>query len=257
MYSSYNWNKFALYIKRAELNQDEDYIKNALENFNNIGIVKNVSFISKTNEKGNKYNGVIVNFEKVFLEVDLFQLVEQFETNDDKTGKIYHNDFRYWIVQEYIQHSASAPQQTEINNIDVTNNEELILEYNLLQKRCEKQERKMMEYEEQLMRKWFENIDLQLQVDKKDCVIEWRNKDIEEQKKYYEENIHETRFKTYHFEKLSNEYYNEMKCLEEELTNKKKVIEKMQQDFEIVYNMLGYYEQKYGNYIETQETVMC
>lgn len=250
--SSYNWNNFVLYIKRAELKHDEEYITNALEI---IGDVKSVSFISKTNEKGHKYNGAIVHFNNMNIGPDLYQIIEQFETNEEKTAKIYHTEYRYWIVNEYIDHSS-----TEISNNIVSpqcsSNEQLVFEYNILQKRCEKQERKMMEYEEQLTRKWFENVDLQIQVDKKDCLIEWKNRELQEQKEKYEKKISENETRIYHMEKISDENH---KNFARELANSSnqkvaslKRIECLEQELELVYNMLAYYEQKYGNYIDVE-----
>jgi hypothetical protein len=248
--SSYNWNNFVLYIKRAELNHDEEYIKNALEI---IGDVKSVSFILKTNEKGHKYNGAIVHFNNMNIGPNLYQIVEQFETNEEKTAKLYHTEYRYWIVNEYIDHSFQK-DCVEINetqsSLTCDSKEELVFQYNLLQKRCERQERKMMDYEEQLTRKWFENVDLQIQLDKKDCLIEWKKKEIEEQKEKHELELNRIHFKSYHFETLSNTYHKKNSILEEELTNKNKHIECLQQDLDLVSNMLAYYEQKYGNYIE-------
>lgn len=249
---SYNWNNFVLYIKRAELNHDEEYIKNALEI---IGSVKNISFIPKTNEKGHKYNGVIVHFNNMFVGHNLYQMASEFETNEDKTAKLYHNEYRYWIVHEYIDHSSNS--EISVNNnseIDLTNNDQLVFEYKLLQKRCERQEQKMMEYEEQLMRKWFENVDLQLQVEKKDCYLEWKNKELQEQKENYEAKITENENRLYNIQIINDENH---RHFIKEITNKNKRIECLEQDLELVYNMLAYYENKYGSYKDVEEeTVM-
>jgi hypothetical protein len=248
--SGYNWNNFVLYIKRAELNHDEEYIKNALEI---IGNVKSVSFIGKTNEKGQQYNGVIVYFNNMYIGDNLYQMVEEFETNKEKTAKIYHNEYRYWIVHEYINHSVPT---MITSNINVDNNEELVFEYKLLQKRCERQEQQMMEYEDQLMQKWFENIDLQLQVDKKDCYLEWKKREIEEQKENYDKKINENENKIYNMQLISDENYYKIISLENELTNKTSRIEYLEQDLELVNNMLAYYEQKYGSYIDIGAVIM-
>jgi predicted RNase H-like nuclease (RuvC/YqgF family) len=240
--ANYNWNKFVLYIKRAELNQDEDYIKRALEPY---GVVSSINFILKTNEKGHKYNGVIVSFSNMKLEEALYQLIEQFETNDTKMGKIYHNDYRYWIVHEYIQQNeelqvVTQAQETYISHCDT--NEQLVFEYNILQRRCEMQEQKMMTYEEEISRKWFENVDLQIQVERKDCFLEWKKEELEKQKKEYEDKLNEKNYSIYHFKRVVEEQ-------EKQLTNKNRQIESLTQELDIVSNMLSYYEQKYGSYI--------
>jgi hypothetical protein len=222
--SSINLDEFKLYIKRAELNHNEEYISNA---FSYIGVVKNIKFISKTNEKGENYNGVIVYFERLHLQQDkLTTRLEELKTK--KTMKFYHNNCYYWIIQEYISSSEKKTEckmneltrNAECRDIVTLTNEELKNEYKILKKRCETQETKMMEYEEKVMRKWLENVDLELQVFKTKCYVKWKEDEINENLKRHEE----------------------------EINNKNKRIECLEQDLELATNMLSYYEQKYGNY---------
>jgi hypothetical protein len=231
----YDWENFVLYIKRAEINHDEQYIKNALEN---IGNVKTVTFIAKSNDKGHKYNGAIIHFNHMKFGTELYQMAQQFETTEEKTAKLYHNACRYWIVNQYIEHTQMLTPPPLIN----TESDELIIEYNLLQYRCERQERKMMEYEEELSKKWFENLDLQIQLEKTDCYLEWKKREIQEEKQKHEE------------EKQKHE--EEIVKLNKELDIKNMHVnvlvrdyETMKQELELVSNMLSYYEQKYGSYI--------
>jgi hypothetical protein len=240
----YDWENFVLYIKRAEINHDEEYIKNALDN---IGSVKTVTFIAKSNDKGHKYNGAIIHFNYMKFGTDLYQIAQQFETTEEKTAKLYHNACRYWIVNQYIEHTQiQTPPPLPLIN---TEGDELIIEYNLLQHRCERQERKMMEYEEELTRKWFENVDLQIQLDKKNCYLEWKKQEIQEQKQKHEEERQK-------HEEERQKHEEEIVKLNKELDIKNMHVnvlvrdyETMKQELELVSNMLSYYEQKYGSYV--------
>ena len=92
--------KLPLYIKRAELNQNETYIKNA---FKNYGIVDRIEFIEKSNDNGQKYNGVIVYFKQWHFNNVVETLWEQLHAKKDIPTKIFHgpHNNKFWIVTEY------------------------------------------------------------------------------------------------------------------------------------------------------------
>jgi len=92
----------SLYIKRAEADQDEEYIKTALaKSF--YGDVKSVKFIAKEDHYGNKYNGVIVHFDKWYSTVQVKKLFEDMTKAADGICRLYHDasNGRYWNVMEY------------------------------------------------------------------------------------------------------------------------------------------------------------
>lgn len=92
-----------LYIKRAECNHTKDYITRA---FANVGVVKDVEFNSKTNERGQKYNGAIVTFEKWHAGQATKCLFEQLATSDDV--QFHHNPRYYWVIMQYRPHAAPS-----------------------------------------------------------------------------------------------------------------------------------------------------
>lgn len=92
-----------IYIKRAECNHTKEYIARA---FAPVGVVKDVEFISKTNERGQKYNGATVTFEKWHACQATKSLFEQLANSDDV--HYHHNPRYYWVVMSY-RNYTSAP----------------------------------------------------------------------------------------------------------------------------------------------------
>jgi hypothetical protein len=98
----------SLYIKRAEADQDEEYIKTAFAKAY-YGDVKSVKFIPKEDQYGNKYNGVIVHFDRWYSTVQVRKLFEELSKANDGICRLYHDvlNSRYWNVMEY----------TDVNNL--------------------------------------------------------------------------------------------------------------------------------------------
>jgi len=105
----------AIYIKRAETHHDEEYIKNAFKR-NLYGIVKSVTFVQKTNEFGQKYNGVLVVMEYWFKSQSVNNLFEAISEQKNKEYKMFHNNQnRYWIVIRY----TNTVNENPIVNLNV------------------------------------------------------------------------------------------------------------------------------------------
>jgi regulator of replication initiation timing len=92
-----------IYIKRAECNHTKEYITRA---FAPVGIVKDVEFISKTNDRGQKYNGATVTFEKWHAGQATKDLFEQLAKSDDV--HFQHSLKYYWVIMSY-RNYTSAP----------------------------------------------------------------------------------------------------------------------------------------------------
>jgi len=105
-----------LYIRRAEVFHNEDYIREVFQNLN-IGIVSQVTFIKKSSEQGKPYNGVLVTFEKLFESTTVAYIFQQMAENSDHTARIVHNNEyqRYWVINQHI--SAEKPVFT-LNSYD-------------------------------------------------------------------------------------------------------------------------------------------
>lgn len=105
----------AIYIKRAETHHTEEYIKNAFKR-NLYGIVKSVTFVQKTNEFGQKYNGVLVVMEYWFKSQPVNNLFEAISEQKNKEYKMFHNNQnRYWIVIKY----TNTVNENPIVNLNV------------------------------------------------------------------------------------------------------------------------------------------
>ena len=99
----------AIYIKRAETHHTEEYIKNAF-NRNLYGTVKSVTFVPKTNESGQKYNGVLVTMELWYKSPAVSKLFEAISVQKNKEYKMIHNhQNRYWIVIKYTNPVTENP----------------------------------------------------------------------------------------------------------------------------------------------------
>lgn len=99
----------AIYIKRAETHHTEEYIKNAFKR-NLYGQVKSVTFVQKTNDSGQKYNGVLVVMELWYKSPAVSKLFEAISEQKNKEYKMIHNNQnRYWIVIRYTNPVTENP----------------------------------------------------------------------------------------------------------------------------------------------------
>jgi hypothetical protein len=145
---------FHLYIKRAEMHHNLEYIKCALKMY---GIVKDVALIQKESN-GKKYNGVIVYMDSWKSGKHVDKLFKDFNETSDNTSKIFHNQNYYWYVKIY---DEPIPKCIESE----VNNDAQIL---FMQQKLEKMEQRLMENERQRMYEYLLNKDLEIQLIEKE-----------------------------------------------------------------------------------------
>jgi hypothetical protein len=192
-------NNITLYIKRAELQHDKNYIINACHECR-YGKVKDVKFIDKQDNQGKKYNGVIVMFEDWYNSSTSKQLFSDISASKDGSAKMYHDPIRmrYWHVIIFRPKMFEEPEVqiiTKMSMISLTDGlndrqqlEEMERKYNsmisqmhYMQAQLEKANAAMMEYERQHTQDWLNNTELKMQLEEKD-----RERDYELGKKNME-----------------------------------------------------------------------
>jgi hypothetical protein len=187
----------ALFIKRAEESQTKEFIINTFKN-SNIGIVKEVTFIKKTSI-GTPYNGVVVIFKKWNMNKYVEKLFNQMSESRDGTTRFYFEQKRYWIVNVHKQQlpeceetvivNALLPDKERIDQLEMLV-KSMSSQIFYAQARNEKNERRMMEYEQKDVQKNLTNIELQFQVELKNIerkIMEQEHK--EEIQKLKDENL--------------------------------------------------------------------
>lgn len=174
----------ALFIKRAEENQTKEFIMKAFKK-SNIGTVRDVTFIKK-NSNGVAYNGVVVIFEKWNMNKYVESLFDKMAESRDGTTRFYFEPKRYWIVnvhkqqlpecEESIVVKTDLSDKERINQLEATI-KSMSAQIYYMQTNNEKNERRMMEYEQRDIQKHLINTELQYQLEMKDIDQIW----IEEQ----------------------------------------------------------------------------
>lgn len=178
----------SLYIKRAESNQTEEYIKKALSNY---GIVESVEFIQKSNDKGQKYNGVIVLFKQWNFNNLVEDLWKELHANVDANVKIFHGprNSKFWMVTEY--KVPVVNKITESNfEIDLTNLDEksisiindLQLQNKLLQSKLQTIEQLCMQSEHDRMNSWIQCTGAKFEVEDREIQLGWKDEEIKDLK---------------------------------------------------------------------------
>lgn len=109
-----SFNNMALFIKRAEEFQTEEFIVEAFRN-NNIGKVREVTFIKKNNDTGKKYNGVIVIFERWNINKLVETLFNEMSASPDGTTRFYFDHSHYWIINIHKQKMAQCEEVTLVD----------------------------------------------------------------------------------------------------------------------------------------------
>jgi hypothetical protein len=170
----------ALFIKRAEESQTKEFIMNAFKK-SNIGIVKEVTFIQK-NSKGVAYNGVIVIFERWNMNKYVEALFNKMSESPDGTTRFYFEAKRYWIVnvhkqqlpecEETIVVDSNLSDKDRIKQLEATINS-MSAQIYYMQTNNERNERRMMEYEQKDIQKHLINTELQCQLEIKDMEKIW------------------------------------------------------------------------------------
>lgn len=186
-----SFNNISLYIKRADLYCTKEYIIYTFAS-NNIGTVKDVIFIKKTDSIGREYNGAIVIFECWFMNAKVTKMFDDMDSSIDGTAKfINEHSGRYWFINVYkpiIKESevfatvdASLPDKVRIDELEkLVKSLAVQMHYNQL--RQERTERQLMEVEEKQSHQALCNMELRFQLEDKDIEIE-RVKKIRDNKK--------------------------------------------------------------------------
>lgn len=180
-------NNISLYIKRANLCCTKDYINNIFMN-NKIGIVKDVKFVKKNDNSGKEYNGIIVIFERWFMNANVTKLLNDIDTSSDGTAKfIYDHNGRYWYINIY---KPVIPESVIINVVDpslpdnkrIEELEKLVQSMSAqlqhFQYQQEITERKLMEIEEKHSYYFLCNMDLRFQLEDKEMQLKDANDEI-------------------------------------------------------------------------------
>lgn len=175
----------ALFIKRAEENQTKEFIMKAFKK-SNIGTVRDVTFIKK-NSNGVAYNGVVVIFEKWNMNKYVESLFNKMAESRDGTTRFYFEPKRYWIVnvhkqqlpecEESIVVKTDLSDKERINQLEATI-KSMSAQIYYMQTNNEKNERRMMEYEQRDIQKHLINTELQCQLEIKDMEKIWIEEDF-------------------------------------------------------------------------------
>ena len=176
----------AIYIKRAETHHTEEYIKNAFKR-NLYGQVKSVTFVQKTNDSGQKYNGVLVVMELWYKSPAVSKLFEAISEQKNKEYKMIHNNQnRYWIVIRYtnpvtenpivkLNVESSLPSSERIRQLELMVNS-MSVQMSQLQKTNKLQEEEITSHKNDIIHKDLVINELTVQIE--EC--NFNNKSLEE-----------------------------------------------------------------------------
>ena len=179
-----------LYVKRAEAFHTKEFIISAFSS-NNIGIVRDVSFIQKRGEYGKDYNGVVVVFERWNMNSCVKQLFNQMLESPDGTTKFTYDSYnrRYWIINVYKPHfpeneenttiDPNLPDKERINELEKLV-KSMAAQMHYLQTRQEKTERQLMQAEHYDTQIRIYNMELRYQVEDAERDKEWVEEDLQE-----------------------------------------------------------------------------
>jgi hypothetical protein len=186
----------SLYIKRAEPFHTKEFITEAFST-NNIGKVRDVTFIKKTGDFGKDYNGVIVTFDQWFMNSKVKKILDDMNSSVDGTTKFTFdlNKQRYWIINIHKPkfENIEETEIPELNNINLNISEkERILELenlvksmsaqmHYMQSRQEKAEKMLMEHEHNETQYWVNNFELRSQLEEKDMEIKYYENKFKEE----------------------------------------------------------------------------
>lgn len=173
------FNNIALFIRRAEEYQTKEFISDAFA-INNIGTVKDTTFIKKSADVGRSYNSVIVIFESYNNNKAIQQLLNKMSESKDGTTKFYYDLNRYWIIQVHKQKLPECEVNTVVDNLlldrEKINKLEALVntmgtQIHYLQSQQERTERTLMEYEHKDTQRHLHNINLQTQIADKELEL--------------------------------------------------------------------------------------
>lgn len=191
-----SFNNISLYIKRADLYQTKEYITNIFET-NNIGIVKDVKFIKKTDNVGREYNGAIVIFASWFMNAKVRQLLEEMGTSG--TSKfMYDCNGHYWFInvykpvmvesEEFAIVDPGLPDKERIDELEKLV-KSMAAQMHYTQLRQERTESLLMAVEEKASRQVLLNMEMRFKLEDKDMAMEWAKQDNEKALKESQDEI--------------------------------------------------------------------
>ena len=178
-----------LYVKRAELNHDKNYIINACNDCR-YGKIKDIKFIEKQDNNGKKYNGAILMFEDWYDSSTTKQLFNDISLSKDGSAKMYHDPIRmrYWhviIFRPKLFEEEQCNLESKISMMSLSEGlndkqrlEEMERKYNsmmgqmhYMQAQLEAAKVKMAEYEAQHTQDFLINFELKSQLEEKDAQV--------------------------------------------------------------------------------------
>lgn len=186
--NSTSFNNIALFIKRAEEYQTNDFICEAFAS--KIGKVRELKFIKKHNDFGRNYHGVIVIFERWTMNPLVQRLFNEMAVSIDGTTKFYFEPHRYWIINVHRQHLSECQ---EIATVDaslsdkdkISKLEELVksmsAQIHYMQTKQERSERSTMDLEHKETYHGLVNMELRSQLEQKDWEQKWAEDELKEQ----------------------------------------------------------------------------
>ena len=203
------------FIKRTELHHTADYIKNV---FSDIGVVEKVDFISKQNDKGQKYNGAIVECTTLSYSPKCTNMLKQLENPQEPFVKLFHNAKYFWLIGKHKENTQTITTKTEFDTKQQTKTisetktetsineflwenddrlddnamiylramkrlvDKLTLEKELLEIQSEKKERASMLAEHEQMQQWLYAKDRDSTIIFKDAELEWAKEEFHDLK---------------------------------------------------------------------------
>lgn len=214
-----SFNNISLYIKRADLYCTKQFIIDTFAT-NNVGIVKDVKFINKTDGFNREYNGVIVIFERWFMNSKVQKMMNDMGSSADGTTKfIYDYSGHYWFInvhkqvlpetEEYFTVDSTLPDKQRINALENLV-KTMAAQMHYMQIRQERSEKQIMNYEHNDTLHHIYNIDLKGQLEDKDIKLVLQQRAYEKMLKKSQDEVTVLKERLYLLERLEaqeNSYY--------------------------------------------------
>jgi hypothetical protein len=230
-----SFNNVALFIKRAEEFQTEEFIVDAFRN-NNIGKVREVTFIKKNNDTGKKYNGVIVIFERWNINNLVETLINEMSASPDGTTRFYFDQSHYWIINIHKQKMIQCEETTLVDpslsdKEKIAQLEEMVrsmsaqIHYN--QKHQEKLDNKIADLEQKETHHHLVNMEIRAQLE-----------DVEDKFSRLETNVERMATRLELSNKQVDKLYDIIEEMEQDISDKNSIISYMEQQVQDMKTML-------------------
>jgi hypothetical protein len=185
-----SFKNISLFIKRAETHQTADFITDMFKK-NNIGIVKEVQFITKRNNCGDNYNGVIVRFERWYNNETTEKLINDLSSAVNGALKFNFNKYQYWFISVHKEEIPVELEEKLIVDASLTDKEKISkleeiiksmsTQIYYMEKRLEKAETSMMECERKNVQHHIINTELLFEIEEKEMEKKWMKDKFEEE----------------------------------------------------------------------------